>query len=71
MKDFLTRKEVADLLSVSTLTVSNLNKSGRLPYFKIGRAVRIAGKDLNDYLTATAAGAKAAPASGLSSCSGS
>lgn len=45
--DLLTIAEAADLLSVSTVTVSRWRRQGRLPTLKVGpRAVRIRRADL-------------------------
>lgn len=45
-----TIEEVAQLLKVSKLTIYDLVKKGELPVFKVGRQMRLASSDLNDYI---------------------
>lgn len=54
MKEYLSKKEVAELLGVTTQTVYNLYKTGKLKAFKTGKArsaaVLIKKEDLEDYI---------------------
>ncbi|MED1865818.1 helix-turn-helix transcriptional regulator [Fictibacillus nanhaiensis] len=45
-----TIEEVSQLLKVSKLTLYDLVKKGELPAFRVGRQMRIDGKDLDDYI---------------------
>lgn len=48
---YVTRKEAAAMLSCSDQTISKLNKSGKLPFYYLGRyAVRIRISDLEAML---------------------
>lgn len=47
---FYTVGEVAQILSVSKVTVYRLVESGKLTSFKIQGCVRISGIDINQYL---------------------
>lgn len=49
-RNFLTPREVSDLLRVSTQTVRRWIKEGKLPAYKVGRAWRIEETDLNRWL---------------------
>lgn len=40
MKKYLTVKEIAEELSVAPRTIIKWQRAGRIPYYKIGRAVR-------------------------------
>ena len=40
MKKYLTVKEIAEELSVAPRTIIKWQLAGRIPYYKIGRAVR-------------------------------
>lgn len=54
--DFLTVPETAELLKVSSVTVSRWLKQGRLPAYRVGpRAVRIRRIDVQELLTPAAA----------------
>jgi excisionase family DNA binding protein len=46
----LDRQAVADLLGVSKHTVWRLVRSGELPAFRVGRQIRVAQVDLENYL---------------------
>ena len=48
----LDRKEVADLLGLSPVTVGHMMRRGELPAFKIGRLWRVREADLDDYVRA-------------------
>jgi len=39
MKQFYTREEVKNMLSISFPTLNKLNKTGQLPAYKLGRKV--------------------------------
>ncbi len=45
-----TIEEVSQLLKVSKLTIYDLVKKGELPVFRVGRQMRVDGKDLDDYI---------------------
>jgi excisionase family DNA binding protein len=45
--NYVSRKQAATILSCSDQTVSKLIKSGQLPAYHLGRAVRIKLSDLN------------------------
>jgi excisionase family DNA binding protein len=47
---FYTKKDVADMLKVTTKTVDRAIRSGDLRAIKLKRAVRIQGDDLQTYL---------------------
>ena len=51
---YLTKGEVAGLMSVSLRTVDNLMRRGWLVYHKIGRTVRFRKDDIDQHLNATA-----------------
>jgi excisionase family DNA binding protein len=46
----LTAREVADLLRLPVSTVYELARTGRLPYLRIGRAMRFSRPDLETHL---------------------
>ena len=46
MNQLYTKKQVADLLCVSTRSVTHLTTSGALPFVRIGRGVRVEPSDL-------------------------
>jgi excisionase family DNA binding protein len=46
----LTAREVADLLRLPVSTVYELSRTGRLPYLRIGRAMRFSQRDLEAHL---------------------
>lgn len=47
---FYSKKELSQLLSMSTRTIDRLIFSGKLKSFKIGRSVRISQNQLDDFL---------------------
>jgi len=47
---FLTPREVADLLRVSSMTVYRLIKSGELRAVRVGKAYRILEEDVDAYV---------------------
>lgn len=49
---FLTAEEVADQLRVSTMTVYRLIERRELPAVRVGRQVRVAATDLDEFLAA-------------------
>jgi excisionase family DNA binding protein len=49
---FLTVREVATLLRVSSMTVYRLIKAGELPAVRVGRSFRVAEVDVDRYLAA-------------------
>jgi PTS system nitrogen regulatory IIA component len=49
-RSFLTPQEVSDLLRVSVHTVRRWIKEGSLPAYKVGRAWRIRGRELDHWL---------------------
>jgi excisionase family DNA binding protein len=46
----LTAREVAELLRLPVSTVYELARTGRLPYLRIGRAMRFSQQDLEQHL---------------------
>ncbi len=50
MKDYMTVKEVADELKISTSTVIRLYKSKKLPGIKVGKQIRILREDFGQFL---------------------
>jgi excisionase family DNA binding protein len=52
VKQYLTKKEVAEMLSLSPKTIERLMRDqyNPLPYTKTGRFVRISMKKLNEWL---------------------
>ena len=50
MNEYLTIKEVTEILKVSRTTVYNWMTSGRLKFFKIGKLVRIKKEDLKKFI---------------------
>ncbi len=52
-KQFYTKQELADLIKVTTRTITNLMKRGKLAYHKIGRSVRFSSEDIVLYLERT------------------
>ena len=49
----LTAREVADLLRLPVSTIYELARTGRLPYLRIGRAMRFYQQDLEAHLART------------------
>jgi len=49
-KQFLTVKEIADILKVSFLTVYEYIKSGKLKALKLGRNYRVAIEEFQDFV---------------------
>jgi excisionase family DNA binding protein len=54
-----TKVETAEALGVSTQTIGRLTYEGKLPYVKIGTAVRIRQSDIDDYIDAHTVNASA------------
>jgi excisionase family DNA binding protein len=52
----LGRKEVAERLGLSPLTVGHMMREGKLPAFKMGRLWRVREADLDDYVRDLARG---------------
>jgi excisionase family DNA binding protein len=50
----LDKKQAAETLGVSPVTVDRLRQSGKLPYRKIGGLVRFIPEDLDDFIRASA-----------------
>jgi excisionase family DNA binding protein len=48
--EILTKKQVAKQLNISTRTIDRLILSGQLKAYKIGRSVRIAQAQLDEFL---------------------
>lgn len=48
--EYVSRKVAAAILSVSDQLIAKLNKQGRLPAYRLGRAVRIKVADLDAML---------------------
>lgn len=49
---FLTVREVADHMRVSSMTVYRLIKGGDLPAVRVGRSFRVSASDVDAYLSA-------------------
>jgi excisionase family DNA binding protein len=49
-KDFLTKRELMEFLSISRGTVDNLMKRRELPFFKIGKRVLFKKTDIDKWL---------------------
>jgi excisionase family DNA binding protein len=47
----LSKAEAQDILQISESTIGKLLRRGDLPYFRVGRQVRIKPEDLNSYLS--------------------
>ena len=50
LPEFMTQKELAEILRVSPLTVHRLTKRGELKAFKVGRSLRYARVDVEGYV---------------------
>lgn len=50
MARFLTVREVAELMRVSSMTVYRLIKSGELQATRVGRSFRVRDVDIDEYL---------------------
>jgi excisionase family DNA binding protein len=50
LEPLLTAREVADILNVSASTVLDWHECGRLPSFKLGRAVRFRRSEIAEWL---------------------
>ena len=50
MEQLLTIKEVAEMLQLAELTVHRLKQNGKLPYVRIGHAVRYRPSDVADFI---------------------
>ena len=50
MKELYTKTDLAEQLSVSIGTINNHMKSGNLKYLKIGKAVRFADNDVEEWI---------------------
>jgi excisionase family DNA binding protein len=48
--EYLSRKSAAAMVGVSTQLIAKLNKQGKLPCYRLGRAVRIKLSDLETML---------------------
>ncbi len=49
-ENLMSKKEVAEYLSVSTKTIERLVQRGELPQYKIGKTVRYKKEDVEKYL---------------------
>jgi excisionase family DNA binding protein len=49
-KEFLTRAEVCDLLGIGPTKLWMLTSSGELPVVRIGRSVRVAKADFDEFV---------------------
>jgi excisionase family DNA binding protein len=47
----LSKSDVQNILQVSQRTIDRILRRGELPYFRMGRQVRIKPEDLNSYLS--------------------
>jgi len=50
MENLYTKKDLASKLKLSTSTLDNHMKDGRLTYIKFGKSVRYAESDINEYV---------------------
>jgi len=53
-KEYLTIKEVCEVLKLSRYTVSDLIKSGKIKGSKIGKSYRVERKAIDDFINDTA-----------------
>jgi len=53
MEPMMTRKEAAEYLKVTVVTICRLNSTGALPYSRVARRIRISEKDIQNYLDST------------------
>lgn len=51
-KQYLTRREAAELMGLSERQVDNLRRAGKLPFLKRGKRVLLRGQDIQSYLMA-------------------
>ena len=49
-KEFLTRAEVCDLLGIGATKLWMMTSSGEIPVVRIGRSVRVARADLDQFI---------------------
>ena len=50
LPEFMTQKELGEILRVSALTVYRLTKRGELKAFKVGRSLRYSRADVEAYV---------------------
>jgi excisionase family DNA binding protein len=50
MKEFMTMKEVAELLRVHPVTINRYCKQGKLTYYQVGCRKRFVKEDIDNYL---------------------
>jgi putative molybdopterin biosynthesis protein len=50
LPEFMTQKELAEILRLSPLTVYRLTKRGEIKAFKVGRSLRYARADIEAYI---------------------
>jgi len=50
LREFMTQKELADILRLSALTVHRLTKRGEIKAFKVGRSLRYTRADVEAYI---------------------
>lgn len=50
MEEYLTIKEVTEILKVSRATIYNWMISGKLKFYKVGRLIRIKREDLERFI---------------------
>ena len=50
---YLRKHEAAELLGISPRTLDTWLRGGLVPYFKIGRTVRLSAEDIAQHLNAT------------------
>ena len=50
MKNLLKLEEVAQLFSVSHMTVYRWAKSGLLPYYRLGKGIRFFSEEVEDFV---------------------
>ena len=58
MLNNFTKKQAADMLGLSTVTIDRLRKSGELPYRRFGGQVRFTNNDIEIFISRSAAGGK-------------
>ena len=64
IEEYLTAEKAAAILDVTPQMIRKLCHGGHLPFYKVGRCVRISRPDFDAYLARQRSGAKAGLAQG-------
>ena len=62
IEEYLTAEKAAAILDVTPQMIRKLCHGGNLPFYKVGRCIRISRPDFDSYLAHQRIGAKAEPA---------